>query len=353
MADAGVDSLIDFNATGPKNIHANSPNVKRIGMACLVNAAYILEIYRQRALGPNTPAASSWCEPFNYKLKHLLLSPADGSIFGAVFVWSCLSALRHFQFHRPSVFPAIVIAFRGTIFSPANIISDLRDDFNLILQQINKVSRLDEALRVTKQMVREYGAQNVSLAGHSLGAAIALKVGRIMAEEGLNMDVHLFNPPFFSLISVKDEKLGIFIHKIRESAAGRLARGRKDDGQAQATFIALQKWFPNLYINVYDPVSCNYFYYFRARRSFTAHSSIINSLLYLLGRKPEPQHLLPSANLFINSTGPREFKVAHGLYQWWSEDTQLQTEQYSLNVQEFADLVNKFEEVTVSGSSQH
>lgn len=174
-------------------------------------------------------------------------------------------------------------------------------------------------------MVREYGAQNVSLAGHSLGAAIALKVGRIMAKEGLNMDVHLFNPPFFSLVSVKDEKLGIFIHKIRESATRRLAKGRKDDAQAQAAFIALQKWFPNLCINVYDPVLCNYLGYFRARRSFAAHSSIINSLLYLLGRKPEHHHLLPSANLFINSTGPREFKVAHGLYQWWSKGTQLQT----------------------------
>lgn len=353
MADAGVDSLIDFNATGPKSIDSNSPNVKRICMACLVNAAYILEIYRQRALGSNQPAASAWCEPFNYKLKQLLLSPVDGSIFGAVFVWNSLSALRHFQFHRPSVFPAIVIAFRGTIFSPANIISDLRDDFNLILQQINKISRLNEALRITKQMVREYGVQNVFLAGHSLGAAIALKVGRIMAEEGLNVDAHLFNPPFFSLISVKDEKLGVFIHKIRESAAGRLAKGRKDNVHAQATFIALQKWFPNLYINVYDPVSSNYLYYFRARQSVTAHTSIVNSVLYLLGRKPEPYHLLPSVNLLINSTGHKEFKVAHGLYQWWSEDTQLQAERYSLNVQEFADLVNKFEEVTVSDSSQH
>jgi len=353
MADAGMNSLIDFDATGPKNIHANSPNVKRICMACLVNAAYILEIYRQRALGPKPPAASAWSEPFNYKLKRLLLSPTDGSIFGAVFVWSYVSALRHFQFHRPSVFPAIVIVFRGTIFSPANIISDLRDDFHLILQQIHKVSRLDEALRVTKQMVRDYGAQNVCLAGHSLGAAIALKVGRIIAEEGLNVDTHLFNPPFFSLISVNDEQLGVFIHKIRECAAGRLTRGRKDDAHAQATFIALQKWFPNLYINVYDPVACNYLYYFRARQSFTAHSSIVNSVLYLLGRKPEAHHLLPSAHLFVNSTGSREFKVAHGLYQWWSEDTKLQAEQHSLKLQELADLVNKFEEVIVSGSFEH
>lgn len=350
---AGMENLIDFDATGPKNVNPNGPNVKRICMACLVNAAYILEIIRHRPAGPNPPVASAWCEPFNYKVKQFLHSPADGSIFGAVFVWSRVSALRSFHLHRPSIFPSVVIAFRGTIFSPANIISDLRDDFNIILQQIKKVSRLDEAIRVTKQMAREYGAQHVCLAGHSLGASIALKVGRIMAEEGLNLDAHLFNPPFFSLISVKDDKLGVLMHKIRESAAGHLARRRKDDAQAQATFTALHKWFPNLYINAYDPVSCNYLYYFKARQSFTAYSSIVNSVLYLLGRNPEPHHLLPSANLFINSTGATEFKVNHGLYQWWSEDTQLQAEQYSLNVQVFADLVSKFDEGTVPRSSQH
>lgn len=69
--------------------------------------------------------------------------------------------------------------------------------------------------------------------------------------------------------------------------------------------------------------------------------------------KAVPHHLLPSAQLFVNSTGPREFKVALGLYQWWSEDTQLHAEQYRLKVQGFADLATKFEEVTVSGNSEH
>lgn len=50
MAVAGVDGLIGFDAIGPKNIHANSPSVKRICMACVVKAAYILEIYRQGEL---------------------------------------------------------------------------------------------------------------------------------------------------------------------------------------------------------------------------------------------------------------------------------------------------------------
>lgn len=50
MAVAGVDGLIGFDAIGPKYIHANSPSVKRICMSCVVKAAYILEIYRQREL---------------------------------------------------------------------------------------------------------------------------------------------------------------------------------------------------------------------------------------------------------------------------------------------------------------
>lgn len=95
-------------------------------MAHLVNAAHILEIYRQRTVGSNPPAASAWCESFSYKSKHLLLSLVDGSIFGAVFIWSYVSVLRHFQFHSPSVCPAIVIVFRGMIFSLAKIICDVR-----------------------------------------------------------------------------------------------------------------------------------------------------------------------------------------------------------------------------------
>ena len=61
----GVESLIDFDATGPKNINPNGPNVKRICMACLVNAVYIREINRHPAPGPNPPVASAWCKPFN------------------------------------------------------------------------------------------------------------------------------------------------------------------------------------------------------------------------------------------------------------------------------------------------
>lgn len=93
MAVAGVDGLIGFDAIGPKYIHANSPSVKRICMPCVVK-----EAYGERGLysgnlqaartGTNSPAAFSWYEPFNYKLKRLLLCPADGYIFGAIFVWS-------------------------------------------------------------------------------------------------------------------------------------------------------------------------------------------------------------------------------------------------------------------------
>lgn len=55
----------------------------------------------------------------------------------------------------------------------------------------------------------------------------------------------------------------------------------------------------------------------------------------------------------VNFTGHGEFKVAHLLCQWWSEDTKLQAEQYSLKVQEFTDLVNKFEEVIFFVSFEH
>ncbi|KAH9296878.1 hypothetical protein KI387_028560 [Taxus chinensis] len=350
MAD-NEENLIDFNATGPKNTHPHHPHFKRILLACLVNSAYIQEIHRQAALKPpQSSAASEWHSYFHYKLHSLLYSPADGSIFGAVFVYNRLSALRNLRFLRPATCPSAVIALRGTILSAASIISDLRDDLNLILQQIHKVSRVDEALRVTREMTKCYGAENVCLVGHSLGAAVALKVSRIIAaEEGNFIDTHLFNPPFFSLISVKHQKLGAFIHKIRAIAAGCIT---KTTAETRAAFLALQKWCPNLYVNVYDPVSCNYLHYFRARESNTAHNSIVNSVLRSWGRNPEPHHLVPSANLVVNGGGGKEFRFSHGLHQWWSEETVVKIEHYSLDVPEFVDRVNEFAEVADSGEEE-
>ncbi|XP_057870567.2 GDSL esterase/lipase At4g10955 [Cryptomeria japonica] len=337
------EDLLDFNAAGPKNTRPNDPNFQRILLACLVNSSYIQEIYRQQAIKRHGTSASAWHTAFHYRLHSLLYSPSDGSIFGAVFMYDSFSALKEFRLFRPENCPSAVIALRGTILSAASIISDLRDDLNLILQQIQKVSRVEEALRVTREMVKRCGAQNVCLAGHSLGAAVALKVSRIMAEEeSIFLDTHLFNPPFFSLISVRDQKLGIFIHRIRAMAAGCLTQSA---AETRAAFLALQKWCPNLYVNVFDPVSSNYLHYFRARLTNSAHSSIVYWIMRSLGKSPEPHHLLPSANLFINDGGRKEFRFSHGLYQWWSEDTELKTEHYNLDVPEFVDRVNQYAQV--------
>lgn len=193
-----AEDLLDFNATGPKNTRPNDPNFQRILFACLVNSSYIQEIYRQQALKRHSSTSSAWHTAFHYRLHSLLYSPSDGSIFGAVFMYDSFSALKEFRFFRPANCPSAVIALRGTILSAASIISDLRDDLNLILQQIQKVSRVEETLRITREMVKRCGAQNVCLVGHSLGAAVVLKVSRIMVEEdSIFVDTHLFNPPFF------------------------------------------------------------------------------------------------------------------------------------------------------------
>lgn len=117
------------------------------------------------------------------------------------------------------------------IFSPANIISQLLYDFHLIFQQIPQVSRPVESLRVSSQMVSVRGSD--CLLRSSFSRIRHCSLSRLNdCRGGLNVDTHLFNSSFFSLITDNDEQLGVFYHKIREGAAGGLGRGRENDTDA-------------------------------------------------------------------------------------------------------------------------
>ncbi|KAL0005620.1 hypothetical protein SO802_013181 [Lithocarpus litseifolius] len=61
-------------------------------------------------------------------------------------------------------------------------------------------SRFVLAMGTVKEIVSSAGATpNLWLAGHSLGAGMALGVGKNMTKLGHNLETYLFNPPFTSL----------------------------------------------------------------------------------------------------------------------------------------------------------
>ena len=88
-------------------------------------------------------------------------------------------------------------------------------------------------------MVDIAGAGNVWLAGHSMGSAMALLVGKKMAEMGSPLEL------------IKNEKVKRRI-RIAKSEAG-LSFALKGD-RLHDHFDRLSNWFPYLFVNPADPI---------------------------------------------------------------------------------------------------
>ncbi|RVW41253.1 GDSL esterase/lipase [Vitis vinifera] len=103
----------------------------------------------------------------------------------------------------PECAPKCVIAFRGTILKPSSAEQDMKLNIKLLTAELRKDnSRFKPALDAVKEVVQEAEPANIWLAGHSLGSAIAMLVGKSMAEEqGKYLKTFLFNPPFLRLPS--------------------------------------------------------------------------------------------------------------------------------------------------------
>lgn len=94
-------------------------------------------------------------------------------------------------------------------------------------------------------------------------------------------------------------------------------------------------------MNAEDPICSEYIGYFKHKTVMSmigaskierigSRSSLRRSLL--VGKRgtssssdlsTEPIHLLPSANMTVNRNKPTKSKSAHGLRQWWEQDSAL------------------------------
>ncbi|KAL8095740.1 GDSL esterase/lipase At4g10955-like [Apium graveolens] len=325
-----------FNLSGPVHITEidwNNTVHQTSILSSLVKGVYILELDRQNNREGLQALAPPWWKFFNFQVQKVLQDDSDLSIYGAVYEFK--SPLKAYSKLHP---PRYILALRGTLLKLGTLYQDIILDVEIACFQ-NKLQdcpRVIKALQVVKELVDDAGAENVWLAGHSLGSAIALTVGRKTVKMGFHLETHLFNPPFTSLRIALDliTKNKILKHGARIMASA-LKVGlsvslkghhRTDDNH----FGVLSSWTPYLYVNPRDPICSEYIPYFRHRKTMKyigasrigkcatqiSLGGIITSCA--LGYSTETYHLIPTAYLVINKN---ENTDAHALAQWWTQST--------------------------------
>ncbi|RLN34809.1 hypothetical protein C2845_PM03G08880 [Panicum miliaceum] len=174
----------------------------------------------------------------------------------------------------------------------------------------------------------------VWLAGHSLGASIAMDMGRdiIMANNKLELPTFLFNPPHVSLTRAINDELPmakvattfvIFSSNILKHGLGKILKRHKKDMEEQ--FKPLSPWKPNLYVHQRDIICKGFINYFEQREgkgmwwwpSVAASGTTLSywdMCCFVFGMQKVRPHLLPSAMLWVNQSSVGN---PHELRQWW------------------------------------
>lgn len=170
---------------------------------------------------------------------------------------------------------------------------------------------------------------------------MAILAGKNMAKEGLNLKAFLFNPPFFSapIERIKDKKVKQGIRIASSFITAGLTLAVKGPRHKSDSFTMSSSWLPHLFVNKADDICSAYIGYFEHRQKMeeigarsigklATQNSVKDIVLSAFGMESESLHLLPSANLTVNSSPAPDFKHAHGIHQWWRTDLNLHSKEY-------------------------
>ena len=315
---------------------------RRSVAASLVQGVYILERDRQlKRQGPQA-LASPWWEFFHFQLLRHLVDDVDSSIFAAIYEFKPPKSHYHNSVDES---PRYVIAFRGTITKPESVSRDLQLDLHILRNGLHETSRFEIAIQAVRNVVATVGESNVWLAGHSLGAAMALLAGKTMAKTGFFLQAFLFNSPFFSapIERIKDERVKHGLRIANSVITAGLAFATKKsyhNNRSVDPFAALSAWIPFLFVNPGDHLCSEYIGYLEHRKKMddigigaierlATQNSLGGLLMSAMGRESEPLHLIPSANLIVNLTPCQDFREAHGIHQWWRPDLDIKSKLYN------------------------
>lgn len=304
---------------------------RRCALACLVKAINVIENDAlKRRVCNDTRLAPPWWESFHFGLKGTI---SDGSsIFGAIFELE--ERWRH-----PSG-PHYVVAFRGTMLSHPNVLQELAQDGLVFFNALRDYKRFQLGLSAVESLIVKNA--KVWLAGHSIGASVALDIGRhLMEEKWHNLPTFLFNPPYASVAPALDEVLegdamtGLYTASFMlKYVLAQVASSHRK--RTKRVFERLSPWVPELYVNGFDFLSRGYIQYFEQRQLVYEKYPRVAQTAWRLSYRDifnSPfckdhlrSHLLPSARLRRNWGDSGE--DAHSLLQWWQPDRVLSTNTY-------------------------
>lgn len=316
----------------------NNEEHRRCIAACLVKATYIMEEDRPKCRVYDMGLAPPWWQSFHFELRDLLKCGTDNVdefIYGAVFEYYPPDPARR----HPSA-PHYVFALRGTMPRHPKSIHDLFNDIKVFLNDLPCCKRTQKARQMVTNMLIRKGTERyvLWLAGHSLGASLALEVGRAMADQhGTYLQTFLFNPPnvspmpAFNLLNPSEvAKKDVFTASYLVKAALGATVMRNHRSRMENLFQRLSPWVPELYVNERDIICQGFIDYFEQRHKVEERIggvgraamklSYRDMLFSLIGSEKERPHLLPSARLWKNSS--TSFGT-HDLKQWWMPDSAL------------------------------
>lgn len=345
-----IDIIINENSSKEDAIYnsydflfcRNLPDHRRSVAASLVQAVYILERDRQEKRQAHEALAPAWSEFCHFKPVSQLVDDVDSSIFGAIFEFNPPASPANSTFLNA---PRFIVAFRGTIPKKESVHRDLRLDLHIVQNRLHKSSRCRMAIKAVQNLILEAETLDIWLAGHSLGSAIARITGKNMAKSGIFLDTFLFNPPFVAapIDRIKHEKT---MSRLRMSRSlmkvgfSVVLKGKKVVPIVEDSLTMLSSWVPCLFVNPGDHICSGYIGYFESLRKMeemgaantqrpAAQNSIRGLFLSAMGKRCDPNHVLPSASLTVNESPDQgSFMKAHALCQWWQLDLQLRTAQH-------------------------
>ncbi|TVU38797.1 hypothetical protein EJB05_12187, partial [Eragrostis curvula] len=342
-----------------KEIDWGNQEHRRCVAACLVKGAYVLQSDRSKRRLERDQLAPKWWESFQFRLDQVLeckcihckIPGTRKCTYGAIFEYVPPNGAPR---HQSA--PRYIVAFRGTMIGDPAICGDAAIDIKIVLNRQHDCSRFSNArakvLELLDSVVRRGGADNsgVWLAGHSLGASIALDVGRDMMTRDngprWNVPTFLFNPPQVSPAAAIDW-LPKPLKKLTKSVihpASNVVKAavvttflRSHEEYKEQLFEQLESWVPEMYVHDQDVICKGFIYYFEQRQEMLDGRSWFSQEIAKIAEKQSfrdmsvalhrddgdkqrvQPHLLPSARLWTNSRDGD----SHGLQQWWKPDSEL------------------------------
>ncbi|XP_048595379.1 GDSL esterase/lipase At4g10955-like [Brassica napus] len=304
---------------------------RTIVTSSLIQGVYLLQREKQKKVNSQSYL---WWESFGFSLVKQLINEDDDSIYGAVFEYNTNNP-------HSGMPPRSVVAFRGTLLKSKTWLSDVEGGIQCFFNNLNKGSRFQQAIQAVQTVLEKNTTETTSvwLAGHSLGAGIALMVGKTLAKNGVPLKTFAFNPPILSIplekLPVIDMVKGMFrfTESVIKGTFALLAQKQTQDDDPRVA-----AWTPYLYVNPSDGfcseciniLKYKIFMALIGLGKFESIGAAVSFRCLTFGiESGEPIQLLSSAVMLVNKKKSDDettnvlmkpwykFKKAHGLEQWW------------------------------------